>query len=458
MVRYRTTAEQAERSEAVWHAGLGASAVVRYLTMTLLPLGFAVYAIACGVLLRHAPGDYSVDLAQPLVVVTYWEQFGAIMCAALFGGLAIAGVGYVRCLSEAAVARKQIVWIAGISCLIALCAPAVFSSDVYAYAAYGDLVAHGINPYAHDALLLRTPLLDAAQWQWGNPLPACVYGPLFVLLARIAVVTQTFGAAAPLWTLRILSCLALIGIARFAPLRTARIVALNPLAIWACAEGHNDIIAVAMALGGIALSVRRPFAGSFLAVFAGAVKLPALAAGAFVRSKFAALSALALCALLYAPLLLSGASAHRPQAFEPHFSPLYGFMLFAPLPLAITLVLACAAVTIAIGRASVASIALALWICIPNPYPWYAVWLLPLAAMSEHRAERTALIAASLFAALRYYGEATSLLPPAIELTIVICAYALPLAIFTAAGSDRARSGRPAVQTSGPDLAPFRLP
>ncbi len=38
MVRYRTTAEQRSDVEAAWQAGLDASAVVRYLTMTRRPV------------------------------------------------------------------------------------------------------------------------------------------------------------------------------------------------------------------------------------------------------------------------------------------------------------------------------------------------------------------------------------------------------------------------------------
>ena len=45
--------------------------------IAFVPLGFAAGALLARVLFRYAPPDFSVDRAQPLVVVTYWQQFGA---------------------------------------------------------------------------------------------------------------------------------------------------------------------------------------------------------------------------------------------------------------------------------------------------------------------------------------------------------------------------------------------
>ena len=57
----------------------------------------------------------------------------------------------------------------------------------------------------------------------------------------------------------------------------------NPVAIWCAAEGHNDALALAIVLAGIALARRgHPQIGAFLfRRCAGAVKLPAVVAGAF---------------------------------------------------------------------------------------------------------------------------------------------------------------------------------
>ena len=419
----------------------------------LIPLGFAVYALASFVLLKRAPSDVRVDLAQPLVVVTYWQHFGAAICLTLFAGLAIASVGYVRALQKQP-DRKSIWLVCAIACACGVAAPAIFSSDVYAYAAYGEMAARGINPYVHAHLAVRSPLLDAAQWQWGNPLPACVYGPLFVLLAIVCDAVQPLGPAAPLWLLRILACGALVGCARFAPARVAAVVALNPLAIWSCVEGHNDIFAIALALGGFALSSRRRFAGSFMAVFSAACKIPSLAAAVFVRSRRGAIAAAASCVLLYLPLIAGALHATGGGTFAPHFSLMYVFARSMPMPAAVLLTLVCAAIVALRGR-DAAHATLALWLLVPNPYPWYGIWLLPIAAACEDSYERAALVAASLLCALRYYGEATSALTPAIEGAIVLCAYGIPVLIM---GTARLRSGRPASRTPGLGLAPGRFP
>ena len=64
----------------------------------LVPAGFLAGAALCAAMLRHAPPDVRVDLAQPLIVVTYWQHFGALMWLALFAAVAIASVGYVGLL------------------------------------------------------------------------------------------------------------------------------------------------------------------------------------------------------------------------------------------------------------------------------------------------------------------------------------------------------------------------
>src|SRR4029077_16976547 len=71
-----------------------------------------------------------------------------------------------------------------------------FSSDVYAYAAYGGVARRGADPYVNAVMDRRNPLLAAAAWQWSGALPLCVYGPAFVGMARAVV-----AALAPLGTL-----------------------------------------------------------------------------------------------------------------------------------------------------------------------------------------------------------------------------------------------------------------
>ena len=235
-----------------------------------------------------------MDRAQPLVVVTYWQHFGLLMWVALFVAIAIASVGYVAALVSArAPFFTMTIACSALACAAALSFPVVFSSDVYAYAGYGWLALHGVSPYAHAAVTVRNPLMDAVLWQWGNPPPVCVYGPAFVWFAQtIVALFGGLGPAAPLWALRISACVTLVLCAPLAyyafanfPTRTrlaaAAGIALNPVAIWTAAEGHNDAFLIAIVLAGFALLARsKLFAGALVLGLSALVKLPGLLAAA----------------------------------------------------------------------------------------------------------------------------------------------------------------------------------
>jgi hypothetical protein len=89
--------------------------------------------------------------------------------------------------------------VAALALVLGLAFPVVLSADVWAYAAYGALIVHGANPWAHaygvaDVAPLRDPLLDAALRAWDGSLPRDVYGPLFTLpCAAIVVATRGLG-------------------------------------------------------------------------------------------------------------------------------------------------------------------------------------------------------------------------------------------------------------------------
>ncbi len=463
---------------------------------SLVPLGFAVGAALCSLLLRRAPGDVAVDLAQPLVVVTYWQQFGAQMWLAFALAIAIASIGYIATLrtvggdglDTSATLRylrvtRPLITIAGacaLACGAALLFPVVFSSDVYAYAGYGDMALHGISPYAHARIAVRDPLLDAMLWQWGNPPPMCVYGPAFVWLAQgIVALLLPLGAAAPLWAFRILACVALVACAPLAyaafsrfphstRLAAAAGIALNPIAIWSAAEGHNDTLALAIVLAGFALAARsRVFTGALVIALSALVKAPgAVAAIAFAiaswrdRTRFAqaawgAALGIGIVAALAIPLEY-GVRAHlAPHGqYFPQFS-----LQYASIPLTavvVALLLVGARYSMTAGQSVVFAV-MALWIAIPNPYPWYAVWLLPLAFLAWRSCAAWALIAASLLIGLRYYGDATTDLSRPLTLAIVALQFGVPLLLLIA-HMVSVRRARREIRTTVPDFAPFHSP
>ncbi len=465
---------------------------------SFVPAGFAIGAVICAWMLRHAPAAIDVDRAQPLVVVTYWQQFGAQMWLAFAIAIAIASVGYIAILrtiachpevskggrgNEASTSLRYLSVTSALACAAALLFPVIFSSDVYAYAGYGDMALHGISPYSHARIALRDPLLDAMLWQWGNPPPMCVYGPAFVWLAQAIVAAfLPLGAAAPLWALRILSCAALVACAplayaAFSPFsRSTRLaaaagVALNPIAIWSAAEGHNDTIALAIVLAGFALVARsRVFAGALVIALSALVKAPGAVAAAalalaswpqrsrFIRASCGAALGVAIVAALAIPLEY-GVRAHlAPQGhYFPQFSLQY---VSIGLTVVVAGLLFLASITsAALRHLSVTPVyfAFAAWIAIPNPYPWYAVWILPIAFLAWRSKASWALIAASLLIAVRYYPDATTDLSRPLAIAIVAIEFGLPLLLLTAY-TVNAHLGRREIRTMVPGFATHHSP
>lgn len=442
---------------------------------------------------RHAPAELAVDVRQPLIVATYWQQFGATVSCVLLCVLLVTGAFYVLALRYAWDGRlplRAVCIISALSCAAALAFPVVFSSDVYAYAAYGSMVLHGIDPYRHATLPTAEPLLRAAAWQWGNPPPACVYGPAFVALAAaIVAVFAPLGPAAPLFALRVLSCcaLGLCSVAAYALFRrrserlgvtAAAGIALNPVAIWSCAEGHNDAIALACALAAMVILVGgKSFVGGFLLPAAALIKAPALAiAGAFAlyarrREKIRApvISGLALGTVLTAVLgipLLEALTHLAPSGrYEPAFSLQAAFAMVLPMPVAIGVtLLLCGGAAYAglrsLHRGQLSGcvlVAVAAWSAVPNPYPWYSVWTLPAAFLADDVVSCAAVLAIGFISCGRYYGEATTLLRPSVsaELSFAQC---IPLLVLIGVRIYRARRGLLENRTAAPDFAPLRFP
>jgi hypothetical protein len=375
-----------------------------------------------------------VKAAQPLVVVTEWGAHGAVAVALLFCAIGAAGIVYWRVLSRAdPLPLRAALAIAGFGLIAAWCAPVLYSSDVYAYAAYGELARAGLNPYAHAPRTAADALIAAARWQWSGPFPVCVYGPLFVALAAAIV-----GALAPLGTLAQLQGMRALASAAFlcciplaysafrgegsARVRAAAIIGLNPVAIWCAAEGHNDSLALAIALTGFSL-VRLRLAGTGAAIVAlsGLVKPPGMLAAAALavldrRARAGAAFGLALVAVGCVPLVAGIATQLAPHGtYAPQASLQAVLAPFGTIP-ALLLALVVASVLAIRGCAllqrSVAAgwiwLGLAAWVLVPNPYPWYGIWLVALAALAPTSRAAVVAIAISFTSLLRYVPDAVA--------------------------------------------------
>jgi len=333
----------------------------------------------------------------------------------------------------------------------ALAVPLRFSADAWAYAAYGALIAHGIDPWAHaygqaQIAPLADPLLDRALAAWQGSLPRDVYGPLFSLpCAALVIALRGAGPAATVFALRMLAAgalLACIGLAGRSRPRLATLLAVHPVVLWAAAEGHNDVFWLALVLAGDRIkagSLRTALltAGALVKAVA-AVPLAAAVARGGQRGWTAAVVTMTLAAG-YAPLawsLIAHGLDHAPG--PPRLSLLHAPALAAWSGSAIPLVTA--ALLAGVGAAAVsrawrsgdrlAAAALLGWLLLPAPEPWYAVWFLPVVAMVRRSPAATGLMAATFCGAAGYVQDAvsgTALHNPALVGGTMLALYALPL-------------------------------
>ncbi|HVX21724.1 MAG TPA: polyprenol phosphomannose-dependent alpha 1,6 mannosyltransferase MptB [Acidimicrobiales bacterium] len=160
--------------------------------------------------------------------------------------------------------------------------PPLFSRDVFAYAAYGRLVAGGASPYGHAPQALGpSPLLTLVDPLWrGSHAP---YGPLFMDLAGVAS-----GRSIPATVVgfRVLAVAGVVlvaaGVGPLArsvggdPGRAFALAACNPLVLLYLVGGaHNDALMLGLLVAGVAVGRRYPVAGVLLCALAAAVKVPA---------------------------------------------------------------------------------------------------------------------------------------------------------------------------------------
>jgi alpha-1,6-mannosyltransferase len=420
----------------------------RSAALAAIPGAFALGGLAERALLARAPTAFAVDLAQPLPVATAWGGYGAAVLTIAFAAFATAGVA--AALATGAMLRdprpgdaRAIAAAAAAALAAALAWPVVFSSDVYAYAAYGDLAARGLDPYAPAPAALHDPTLDAARWQWNGPFPVCVYGPPLVAVARAAdALAGERGIAAGLLLLRLAAAVAFAGsiacanlaLAGLEPRRRNAILgayALHPVLLWSVAEGHNDAFLL-LAVAAAAALVRRGAAtvGALLLGLATAIKAPgavlAVAFGvdaAFVgrgdvprRAVRVAGVAFGLAgAALWAgpPLLRAAATVGAHGRYAPAVSPqgLLGPLLAAALALGAALY--GLARLRARGRDGLAWLGIAAVLALPNVQPWYALWLVPLALAGGGGLAARALYGVTFSFAMRYVPDAVGTLAPA---------------------------------------------
>jgi len=336
--------------------------------------------------------------------------------------------------------------------VILLLGPPLISQDVFGYLGFARMgVLHGLDPYTHVAAEAPT---DAVFRFVGWPFQHSPYGPLFTLTSYATV---PLGLAGGLWAMKALAVLCSLGaIAMIAGAAgrlghsrrwAAAFVGLNPvLLVLAVGGAHNDTLIIMLLAASLALTTGgspRFRAGAATLVAGIGVKLTAglvlpflLLAPDRTRERLpAAVSALVSLAALVALGLIGfgthalgflGAVGEQQQLVAVHSVPAETARLvgLSGTPTwwrhvfiaAFAVVLAFALWRTARGtswRVAAGWTTLALLLATAWLLPWYAIWALPLAAVSGNRRLRAATLVICAYAVLIHLPLASPLLSPA---------------------------------------------
>jgi alpha-1,6-mannosyltransferase len=180
-------------------------------------------------------------------------------------------------------------------------APLIFaaptsSRDLWAYAAQGHLVLHGLNPYTLGPSALPGVFASEVSKRWvSTPAP---YGPLWLLLGKGLAAVFGDHVTMTIYALRLLTVAGMLMMAWGVPILADRAGGRAELGLWltlanplflilGVAGGHNDLLMVGlMVLGLVAVTNRGPLwrtlgLGVVAITAATAIKSPAVVAAAF---------------------------------------------------------------------------------------------------------------------------------------------------------------------------------
>lgn len=224
-----------------------------------------------------------------------------VATAVVYLGLALLLLAWVRLGHSARAGRvnaREMVRTAWLWCLPLLCAPPLFSTDLYTYLAQGAVAHAGLDPYTHVPAEVPGPITANATGGWSAiPSP---YGPLHILIVNgvLGLTGENLFLGAVLTRLAMAVGLALLCVAT--PVLCRRLGARGENALWMTVAnpltvlclvsgGHNDLLMVGLLVAGVAgVLVARPVAGFVLVALAAAVKAPAAVVLPFLVWEWAA--------------------------------------------------------------------------------------------------------------------------------------------------------------------------
>jgi alpha-1,6-mannosyltransferase len=392
----------------------------------------SAFLMAAGAAAKHYGPTLHIHHGLPTSIRGPLHWLGLSLSGTEFAVLFIVlGVCYLGVVALADSIRVRV----GIGAVVALnlifvVAPPLLSSDIFNYIGYARLDAvHHLNPYVHPLAAAPT---DPSYIYVGWPLNTTAYGPLFTL-ASLSLGWVSFTAA--IWLLKVAAGLASLGCVALVwacatrlgrpPLPATLFFGLNPVLLaYAVGGGHNDLLMLVAALGGIYLLLIGRESG--MAALVGAV---AVKSSSIVLLPFALLgSRRPLRALLWGALAAAVVGGITLIVFGTHISSLLHVLqrdarLETPndVPGVINDVLGLGLANHTLGRIGtlllVPTVALLLvrvyrggdwlenagWataaVIVTTTWflPWYLIWFLPLAALAVRPYQRlTALVLTAL--------------------------------------------------------------
>jgi hypothetical protein len=162
----------------------------------------------------------------------------------------------------------------------------LFSRDAYSYAAQGEMMSRGINPYLFGPAVLGVNAFSGlVDRLWANV--TSPYGPVFLWIAGVNATVVRHNELLAVIGFRVLALVGVVMIAVFVP-RIARsygrdpsvafvLGVLNPLVLLHLVAGaHNDALMVGFLVAGIAMARQgRPALGVLLCALGAMIKAPA---------------------------------------------------------------------------------------------------------------------------------------------------------------------------------------
>ena len=292
--------------------------------------------------------------------------------------------------------------------LVPLAGPLLISRDVYAYWAYGRVAAvHHANPYSVAPGHFQADPADRAMAPvWRNS--KSVYGPVFSAASAGLAASSGRSAETAAFGYRIAAVVGMLVVTGLAmllaplPAFAAAFIGWNPfLAQNFAGGGHNDVWMMAFVLGALVLAKRRPqLAGASFALAVGVkwVALPLLPLELLAEGRRRAL-VMALGFLAATVIIAGVASVFFGTAWMTALAPFAHRRSHWALPsrlsaLGISPWLALAPLFLAVpwlvrsarrGRPRLSIATMLLLLATPWLLPWYAGWVVPLAAVEEDR-------------------------------------------------------------------------